>query len=87
MHSYFTPQCIYITAFYIERTPVVKGTWTRLVKFVYINYFFLPQTFIYQQYEVILNRTTTFKLNVHEIKLHAAFEEIENKQKNAKFNF
>ena len=31
-----------------------------------------------------LNRTTIFKLIVHKIELHAAFEERENKQKNAK---
>ena len=30
-----------------------------------------------------LNRTTIFKLIVHGIELHAAFEERENKQKNA----
>ena len=32
-----------------------------------------------------LNRATIFKLIVHEIELHTAFEERENKQKNAKF--
>ena len=32
-----------------------------------------------------LNRTTIFKLIVHGIELHAAFEERENKQKNSKF--
>ena len=31
------------------------------------------------------NRATIFKLIVHEIELHTAFEERENKQKNAKF--
>ena len=31
------------------------------------------------------NRTTIFKLIVHGIELHAAFEERENKQKNDKF--
>ena len=31
------------------------------------------------------NRTTIFKLIVHGIELQAAFEERENKQKNAKF--
>ena len=31
-----------------------------------------------------LNRATIFKLIVHGIELHAAFEERENKQKNAK---
>ena len=31
------------------------------------------------------NRTTIFKLIVHGVELHAAFEERENKQKNAKF--
>ena len=31
-----------------------------------------------------LNRTTIFKLIVHGIELHAAFEKRENKQKNAK---
>ena len=34
-----------------------------------------------------VNRTTIFKLIVHGIELHAAFEERENKQKNAKFWF
>ena len=34
-----------------------------------------------------LNRTTIFKLIVHGIELHAAFEEREIKQKNAKFIF
>ena len=33
------------------------------------------------------NRTTIFKLIVHGIELHAAFEERENKQKNAKLKF
>ena len=32
-----------------------------------------------------LNRATIFKLIVHGIKLHTAFEERENKQKNAEF--
>ena len=36
--------------------------------------------------EASQNRTTIFKLIVHGIELHAAFEERENKQKNAKFN-
>ena len=53
------------------------------MKFVYN--FFLPKTFLHQQYEAILNRVTIFKLIVHEIELQAAFEERENKQKNAKF--
>ena len=34
-----------------------------------------------------LNRTTIFKLIVHGIELHAAFEGRENKQKNAKLQF
>ena len=34
-----------------------------------------------------LNRTTIFKLTVHEIELHTAFEERKNKQKNAIFSF
>ena len=34
-----------------------------------------------------LNRTTIFKLIVHGIELHAAFDERENKQKNAKLYF
>ena len=63
--------------------PVFKGTWTRLVKLVYN--FFRPKTFIHQQYDPSLNRTTIFKLIVHGTELHAAFEERENKQKNAKF--
>ena len=32
------------------------------------------------------NRTIIFKLIVHGIELHVAFEERENKQKNAKIN-
>ena len=32
-----------------------------------------------------VNRTTIFTLIVHGIELHAAFEERENKQKNANF--
>ena len=35
--------------------------------------------------EASQNRTTIFKLIVHGIEVHAAFEERENKQKNAKF--
>ena len=34
-----------------------------------------------------LNRTTIFKLIVHGIELHAAFEKRENKKTNAKFSF
>ena len=59
-----------------------KGTWTRLVKFVYI--FFLPQILNISRMKPFLNRTTIFKLIVHGIGLHAAFEKRENKQKNAK---
>ena len=60
-----------------------KGAWTRLVKFVYN--LFLPQTYIHQQYEALsLNKTTFFKLIVHEIELHATFKEKENKENNAK---
>ena len=36
--------------------------------------------------EPSVNRTTTFILMVHGIELHAAFEERENKQKNAYFS-
>ena len=57
----------------------IKGTWTRLVKFVYN--FFLSQTFINQQHEAIFKQND----HVHGIELHAAFEERENKQKDAKF--
>ena len=52
---------------------------------MFVYNFFLPQTCIYQQYEAIHNRTTIFKLIVLGIEVHAAFEEKENKQKNAKF--
>ena len=47
--------------------------------------FFLPQTFIHRSMKPSLNRTTIYKHIVHGIELHAAFEERENKQKNAKF--
>ena len=56
---------------------------TRLVKFVYD--FFLPKTFYISSMKPSLNRTTIFKLIVYWIELHVAFEERENKQKNAKF--
>ena len=36
-----------------------KGTWTRLVKFVYN--FFLPQTVIHQQYEAIFIQNDHFQ--------------------------
>ena len=60
----------------------IKGTETRLVKFVYN--FFLPKILYISRMKPSLNRTTSFKLIVHGIELHAAFEEKENKQKNAK---
>ena len=59
-----------------------KGTQTRLVKFVYN--FFLHQILYISRMKPSLNRTTIFKLIVHGIELHAAFEKRENKQKNAK---
>ena len=62
---------------------VFKGTWTRLVKFVYN--FFLPKLLYISSMKPSLNRTTIFKLIVHGIELHAAFEKRENKQKNAQF--
>ena len=49
-----------------------KGTWTRLVKFVYI--FFLHQILYISRMKPSLNRTTIFKLIVHGIELHATFE-------------
>ena len=80
------------------RSMILKGTKTRLVKFVYkqkrstegcskfkFYFFFLPQTFIHRSMKLSLNRTTIYKHIVHGIELHAAFEERENKQKNAKF--
>ena len=51
---------------------------------MFVYNFFLPQTFIHQQYEAIRKQNDHFKLIVHGIELHAAFEERENKQKNAK---
>ena len=59
-----------------------KGTQTRLVKFV--HNFFLPQILYISRMKSSLNKTTIFKLMVHGIELRAAFEERENKQKNAK---
>ena len=38
-----------------------KGTWTRLVNFVYD--FFLPKTFIHQQYEAIFKQNDNFHSN------------------------
>ena len=52
------------------------------MKFVYN--FFLPQILYISRMKPSLNRTTIFKLIVHGIELHSAFEERENKQKNAK---
>ena len=52
------------------------------MKFVYN--FFLPQILNISRVKPSLNRTTIFKLIVHEIELHAACEKGENKQKNAK---
>ena len=52
---------------------------------MFVCNFFFPQIFFHQQYEAIPNRTTIYKFIVHGIELHAAFEERENKQKNAKF--
>ena len=45
---------------------------------------FYPQIFYISRMKPSLNRTTIFKLIVHGIELHAAFEKRENKQKNAK---
>ena len=50
---------------------------------MFVYNFFLLQTFIHQQFEAI-PKQTIFKLIVHGIELHAAFEERENKQKNDK---
>ena len=55
------------------------------MKFVYN--FFLPQILYISRMKPSLNRTTIFKLIVHGIELHAAFDERENKQKNAKLYF
>ena len=52
---------------------------------MFVYNFFPPQTFIHQQYETIPKQNNLFKLIVHRIELHAAFEERENKQKNANF--
>ena len=46
---------------------------------------FYPKLSYYSSMKRSLNRTTIFKLIVHGIELHAAFEEREHKQKNAKF--
>ena len=48
---------------------------------------FYPKILYISSMKPFLNRTTIFKLIVHEIELHSAFEERENKQKNAKFQF
>ena len=42
-------------------------------------------TFIHQQYEATLKQNDHFKLIVHGIEIHTAFQERENKQKKAKF--
>ena len=52
------------------------------MKFVYNV--FLSQILYISRMKPSLNRTTIFKLIVHGVELHAAFEERENKQKNAK---
>ena len=60
--------------------PMSYSRSVQLVKFVYN--FFLPQILYISRMKPSLNRTTI--LIVHGIELHAAFEERENKQKNAK---
>ena len=55
------------------------------MKFVY-NFFYAKLLYI-SSMKRSLNRTTIFKLIVHEIELYAAFEERENKQKNVKLLF
>ena len=63
----------------LMRTISVKGTCSRLVKFVY-NFFLKTQTLYISSMKPSLN----FKLIVHGIEPCATFEERENKQKNAK---
>ena len=46
---------------------------------------FYPKLLYISSMKPSLNRTTIFKLIVHRIELHAAFDERENTQKNAKF--
>ena len=46
--------------------------------------FFLSQILCFSRMQRSFNRTTIFKLIVNGIELHAAFEERENKQQNAK---
>ena len=48
---------------------------------------FFPKLFDISSMKPSQNKSTIFKLIVHGIELHAAFEERENKQKNAKFWF
>ena len=58
---------------------------SRLAKFV--NNFVLPQTLYIGSMKPSLSRTTIFKLFVPGIELLLAFEERENKQKDAWFQF
>ena len=65
---------------------LLEGTCSRVLKFFFLYNFFLTQTLYISSVKPFLNRTTIFKLIVHGIELHEAFEEErENKQKNAKF--
>ena len=47
---------------------------------MFVYNFFLPQILYITRMKPSLNRTTIFKLIVHGIELHAAFEKRENKQ-------
>ena len=60
---------------------ILKGLVHDFVKFV--HNLFLPQTLYVGSLKPFLNRTTIIKLIVHGIELCTAFEERENKQKNA----
>ena len=63
--------------------PHLKGLghdwWSLFIISFYLNFLYISSR------KPSLNRTTIFKLIVHGIELHTAFEERENKQKNVKF--
>ena len=66
-----------------EQVPLKRLVHDWQIKFVYN--FFLTKTLYISSVKPYLMRMTIFKLIVHGIELRAAFEERENKLKNAKF--
>ena len=65
----------YFSVFIYKFSLIFKGTWTRLVKFVYILISFYPKLLYISSMKSYLNRTTILKLILHGIELHAAFEQ------------